>query len=410
MAERTSRLRFAGALARSALTLARQGRLVQYLRALRGTYALTQVNLFLSLREVKGKARLRRLARKALWNRVYNDVDFERLPWGPFRWKGQEHLERALARGKGVLLCTQHVGPYRRLFFELVRRGLRVNVVMAAQVARSVEAQLRARVEDAELSGRLSILNAEQPGSVRDILAALARNEVVLVYLDGNTGVEGPGGSGRALANTVEVDFFGRRVAVRRGVCQISQASQAPLLPLFAWWERGHRPTVEFLAPLFPEQGESPEDFSRERMQRLFQLAEEAIRGRPEQFEEWSRVHRWRVRAAGEARSSSGLPSLELTKGQGEEARRYWLPPERFLLLSAGEGPVLVERVHGRILPVGPPLRDVVHVLGRREATVREVLERLGRRHSRSELIGALARLQRWELLEESNVRGGHAV
>jgi hypothetical protein len=242
------------------------------------------------------------------------------------------------------------------------------------------------------------------------------------VYLDGNTGVDGPGGSGRAFANSVEVDFFGRRIAVRRGVCQISLASQAPLLPLFAWWERGRKPAVEFLAPIVPEQHQSIQDFSLQGMQRLFQLAEQAIAGRPEQFEEWSRVHRWRVQGTRAALSSPGL--LPPAQGKGEEARRYRLATERFLLLPAGEGPVLVEWVHGHILPAGPLLCDLLRVLGRRDASLQEVVERLGRRHSRAQLVGALTRLQQLELVEEvpararavnpvapvSNTRGEHAT
>jgi lauroyl/myristoyl acyltransferase len=328
-----------------------------------------------------------------VWNRLYNDLDFTSLDWEPFEARGLEHLEAARSAGRGALVCTQHVGAYRRVFDELVRRGFRVNLLVAAHVARSMEAQFRRRRPDPEWCARLAILDAQRPDSVRAMLAALSRNEVVLVYLDGNTGVDGPGGG--AQANTVTVPFFGRPVAVRRGVAQISHASGAPIVPLFASWDAGRRPSFRCLAPLWPDRAAPVAPFCERRMAELFALAEAAIRERPEQFEEWPSVRRWRVGVA-DADPDVGEPA-SVPAGDGPVR----VDPRRARVLEVDGQAVLADGVHGRALKAEPGLADVVAALGR-PRTVRELRARLRRAPGEGEVARAVARLAALGLLEDA--------
>ena len=404
MTELMRMLRLAGALFSGFRELMRGGRLRDYVRRLRTTYEMAQLNLYLCLPELRSGTRLRRTARRVVWNRLYNDVDFTGLDWEPFDASGIEHLHAALRARKGALVCTQHLGPYRRVFDELVRQGFPVSLLVAGHVARSIESQFRRRRRD-DLAGRLRLLNAHQPGAGRDILAALARNEVVLVYLDGNTGVEGPGATERGAANTVVVPFFGRPVAVRRGVCQISYASGAAIVPLFARWGESGRPALECRAPLWPDRSLTMARFCEDGMRRLFAQCEAAIRERPEEFEEWPSVRRWR--AAGPAGAEPAAPALVpaglverlLPAGPSAHARLR-VDPQRARVLAVGGQHVLADGVHGRAWKAEPWLGEMVELLGR-PVTVRELHRRLGRKYPGTALAHTAARLSLLGLLEE---------
>ncbi len=392
----------AWALVRSTAGLARRGKLLAYLRQLKGSHTAVAVNLFISLKPIPDTRRLRQLAWRAIWCRLYNDVEFEELPWTRFRVSGLYHLERSLTGGRGAIVCTQHLGPYRRVFYELIHRGFRVNLLVDARVSGALshlQSRIRRWSSDASqaLEQRFTLLNAERPGAVRQIFDALERNEVVLIYLDGNTGVGGPGSSSSIHANNVEVNFFGQQISVRRGVCQISYLKGAPLVPLFARWEAGLRAVMEFQQPIIPCREMSLDDFCVEGMQRLFRLAEEAIRARPQQFEEWVHLHRWRLQPA----TDSPIPdaaSLAEVRQQiedpcGKRARRFRLDSKRVLVMPMGESEILADAMNGRFIKPGPLMGEVVRELVR-EIALDKLLGKLEPHYPRPEILEAMAQLK----------------
>src|SRR5690349_5788694 len=118
---RTSKTMATGvALARSLQRITLAGRARSYLREMKGTYTCAYMNLCLSLREPQQRLRIKQISRHNIWERLYNDLDFEALGWGPFDVVNLEALQQALQKGHGALLATQHVGPYRRIFYELI--------------------------------------------------------------------------------------------------------------------------------------------------------------------------------------------------------------------------------------------------------------------------------------------------
>ncbi len=406
MNKRTTYLQIAKAMAQAAFDLARRGQVSSYLRRLDNSQTVILLNLFISLNQREDQ---RRLAWRVAWQRMYNDIDFERLPWTRFRVSGLEHLERSLEAGRGAIVCTQHLGPYRRIFYELIQRGFRIHMLVNDRVSQATSLfqarQRRWNPDQAEaLEERMTLLNAEQPGAVRQIFDALEKNEVLLVYLDGNTGVGGPGAGTGVHANNVKVEFFGQSILVRRGTCQIAYHKGAPLVPLFARWEPGRRAVMEFRQPILLDRQMPVDEFCQAGMQRLFGLAEEAIRERPEQFEEWVHLHRWRSQPAADSMPDAGdLAALrdQLEGATGDRDRRFRIDSKRALMLPMGEDEILADARHGRFLKLGRLMREVARGLAR-EVSLSRLLGKLEGRYPRSEILDAVAQLMAWELLVES--------
>jgi KDO2-lipid IV(A) lauroyltransferase len=139
------------------------------------------------------------------------------------RWSidGLEHLEAALALGKGVVLVTTHFGYGRLAPLILEQRGYTLLLLgqpdKQRRLNRTKVARWAARFFTSKRSRDLpSALN------LRPLLAALARNEIVLTAFDG------------AWSSTVVgTDILGQRMAFMGGIFSVAKASGAALLPAF---------------------------------------------------------------------------------------------------------------------------------------------------------------------------------
>jgi lauroyl/myristoyl acyltransferase len=207
------------------------------------------------------------------WFRLFSceAVDVKRLRHGarPLRRlveiRGREHLEAALAAGKGAILCTGHFGSCSSGFSVLHESGFPVTVIARrwwnyeARVS-SAERWFWDRVYARPLFRHRQRPNIEPwPGRVG--VAALAAtalraNEVVAIAIDAP-----PLDSDQARA--VEVPFLGRQARLLPGAVTLAQVTGAPLLMGFLHRAADYRHQVlEIVAPV-PVEGETATAFER---------------------------------------------------------------------------------------------------------------------------------------------------
>jgi len=133
--------------------------------------------------------------------------------------EGEEHLQRALAAGKGVIALSAHLGNFPMIGARLAATGYSFSVVVKhpgdrrfARLINDYRAQL----------GIKTISAKPRSEAVRGILKALRGNGIVLVIAD------------EFKSEGIEVDFFGRRSPVPRGPATIALRTGAATLPMFA--------------------------------------------------------------------------------------------------------------------------------------------------------------------------------
>ncbi|MGH9662315.1 MAG: lysophospholipid acyltransferase family protein [Bryobacteraceae bacterium] len=196
---------------------------------------------------------------------------------GWIRYEGYEHFERALARGKGVLFATAHLGNWELSAFAHAWMSAPMHIVVRPLDNPRLNAFAAAR---RALSGNRLI---EKQDYARAILAALDRNEAVGVLLDQNA----------SLDTGVFVDFFGIRACASAGFARIAAHSGAAVIPGFALWSgQERRYVLRFYAPI-----EMTGDVARD-TQAIHAHLEGVIREHPGQ---WLWIHRrWKTRPPGE--------------------------------------------------------------------------------------------------------------
>jgi len=210
------------------------------------------IEVALSARVVGAQPALRRAASplcdtaESLARRVFSNfgayiADYFLLPWITRRsihhWvaahEGTEHLDAALARGRGVLLMTCHLGLWELGGIYLRFGGYDVNVVGLVDTAHSGITEFRDWMRTRHGIG---VINRDGVHlAALTIRQLLSENKIIALLGDRLVGEKG-----------LEVDFMGRRVAFPVGPFRLARATGATVLPCFVIREgRGYRAIIE---------------------------------------------------------------------------------------------------------------------------------------------------------------------
>jgi lauroyl/myristoyl acyltransferase len=178
--------------------------------------------------------------------------------------RGREHLEAALAGGKGAILCGAHFGSYDSSYSLLHASGFPVTCIGRWQykyTARLSSAERRFWDLVYRRFRRYRQRPNIEPWPGRFEVAALAAaalraNEVVTIAIDAP-----PLDSDRARA--VEVPFLGRSVKLLPGVVTLARLTGAPVLTCFLYRSADYRHQVLEISAPVPMDGDVTTAFGR---------------------------------------------------------------------------------------------------------------------------------------------------
>jgi Kdo2-lipid IVA lauroyltransferase/acyltransferase len=193
------------------------------------------------------------------------------------RYDGLENFQNALARGRGVLVATAHLGNWELSAFAHAWMTAPMHIV----VRPLDNPRLDALVERYRaLSGNHII---EKKDAARGILKALKSGDAVGILIDQNT----------TLDQGVFIDFFGKKACAGTAFVKLAHHSGAAVVPGFALWSQQERRYILRFYPEISMSGDVAED-----IQRIHSQLESVIRQYPDQ---WLWIHRrWKTRPPGE--------------------------------------------------------------------------------------------------------------
>ena len=179
--------------------------------------------------------------------------------------RGREHLDAALAGGKGAILCSAHLGSYNSAFslihasgFPLTSTGRSFSSQMPGMS--SAERRLLQFAYIRRLQRHRQRPGIEfQPGRVQvaaQIAVALRANEVVTFSSDAPP-LEAD------LTRALEVTFLGRQARLLPGVVTLARLTGAPVLMVFMHRLADYRHQVLDISPPVPAEGDTATAFGR---------------------------------------------------------------------------------------------------------------------------------------------------
>jgi KDO2-lipid IV(A) lauroyltransferase len=150
-------------------------------------------------------------AELALWPRLAADLDYVRI-------EGREHLDAALATGRGCLAITGHTGNWELLAARVAGLGFPVTVI-----ARRVnDPRFDALITRFRGGAGMEIVLRDDPKFLAVVRDALARNRIVALLIDQDSGGGG-----------VFVPFFGRPAHTPPGAAILALRTRAPVVSVF---------------------------------------------------------------------------------------------------------------------------------------------------------------------------------
>jgi len=229
-----------------------------------------------------------RIGAKVFENIAVVIFDFFRIPWLDdeslkrlVEFEGVEHFNRAIKKGRGVILLTAHFGNWE-MMAAAVGRFLHPVDIVARELDSPVVGELVNWVRTRGGNGIISKARA-----MRKLLKSLSGNGVVGILLDQNV----------QLSDAVFVDFFGTLAATNKGPARLASATGAAVVPIFNVREGGRYRVMLGEEITMAETGDKERD-TEVNTARCTKAIEEAVRAYPDQ---WFWVHRrWKTRPPGE--------------------------------------------------------------------------------------------------------------
>ena len=123
---------------------------------------------------------------------------------------GREHLENAVARRRGVILASSHIGNWELAAVVVAHWGYTLHAVAGVQLSRWLTPAVR------ETKSELAIHTVSYEDGLRKLLRALEHNDLVALMVDGDLYQHG-----------VSVELFGRETRWPSGPATLAQRTGA---------------------------------------------------------------------------------------------------------------------------------------------------------------------------------------
>ena len=223
-----------------------------------------------------GRKKLRSTVRKMFLYSARNYLDTLRLPYlkpqevlDRIKHKeGLEHLDAALAQGKGAILFTAHFGPFEYVaqWFVFNNYGLTIPVEHLED-ERMLELVLKLR------SGQgVQFVPLGGSAAVRAMISTLRKNQLVVIPVD------------RAIqGESVVKDFFGAPARLSLGPVALAIRTGAALIGAFGWYMPDNSMGGQ-VVPVSLALSEDERKDSDKLMDKVVETLEANISARPEQW------------------------------------------------------------------------------------------------------------------------------
>lgn len=241
-------------------------------------YKPGRINIQANLRRVLGPqvspAEINRRTRSTFNYILYNYFDLFRLPALEqlvvaqlVTVSGWEHVEAALAKGRGLVMVSAHLGNIEVVLYAILLRGLAITI----PVERLEPPELFEYICRLRMSHGLKLIPID--GSLLDLMRTLKKR-----------GVAGLAGDRDITRTGQKVNFFGQPAQLPDGHVRLALKTGAPLVVGFSRRNPDHTYQAYFLPAFSPPQGASEEEQIAAGIRFVVAEMEKAIIQNPEQW------------------------------------------------------------------------------------------------------------------------------
>lgn len=197
--------------------------------------------------------------------------------------EGKEHLDLALAKGKGVIALGAHLGNFFLVGTRLATEGYATWIL----INQPRNPRFAKFMDDYRLKVRQKTIHARpRRKALRELHQVLRANELAVVIADEYR-----------TNNGVHVPFFGRTVLARRGPATLALRTHAAVVPVYLVHDKNHGLKMIVEPELDLIRTDKDKTAIRENTIRMTQWLERTVRAYPEQWN-WMNI-RWQEAGEG---------------------------------------------------------------------------------------------------------------
>lgn len=190
-----------------------------------------------------------------------------------FEIHNREIIDQQLAKGKGALLMTLHLGAIDFALVGFSGFGYKVNATLKRIKNEAIDKFVN------DMREKNSIKFIADRRNPFDIFRALKNNETLIFVMDQHMGA--PHG--------IPVEFFGKRAWTAAGLAAFSMKTQSPVIPIYNFRRSDGKIAIGVLKPIeLDVTGDREQDIKR-MTQKYNDVIEKIVKEHPEQ---WLWVHR----------------------------------------------------------------------------------------------------------------------
>ncbi|MGN6435853.1 MAG: LpxL/LpxP family acyltransferase [Agriterribacter sp.] len=273
----------------------------------------------------------------------YNDLDhcivYENLTG--------EHLKLLK---NGAIISTFHTGSYRAVNVFLIKQKIPFVLIVNDKMFKEQYSQLieifTKQNNNKYDPKEFSIINAEAPGGLMQMLRELRNGRTLVIYADGNTG---SGSNNAANKNCHSLPFLGKHIYARTGIAFLALATGRPILPVLSYRKTINDIRLKFFDPLHTGstvKGADKKILSTRITHHLFDLLASIVQLYPEQWESWFYLHNMANIVFPNVRKYEESPNRMSRKGE------LRFNEEDFGIFNAGDNHYLFNKAQYTAYPI----------------------------------------------------------
>ena len=340
---------------------------------------------------------------KRVATHLQNKIEHPNKAWSSFfkfyklfPLQHKQRLDRALEKKNGALVCCFHLGQYRLLPDMLSSMGYKVKMLVDQKVYdeqfKEIQEIRNGKTDYLTAYNQMEFLIAEDPNIATKILSSLKNNEIVLFYLDGNTG------SGTQTQKAEIQPFFHQKLYTRKGAIFLAIMNGSPIIPFVSLWKSTTTASMEFYDEWVYDSAKKFPHYAAEITQNLYQFFLKFIEKEPWQWDQWVDCHRFWVPVTNTASDFS-----EEDFKQEVEQVAYYLDTEEdkkielnhfscgYFLLR--KGLVLVDINSGKLFHGNPFFQTLLPIIDEKPKQLKEI-KHLFKEYTNTDIAEHIARLK----------------
>ena len=217
----------------------------------------------------------------------------------PVTLHGWEHMENAIARGRGVVLASIHMGNMDMSIQIIRARGVKVTILAEVEEPE----QLFKKTSQLRSYNGVSILPVTYSG-IKVAMKRLQKGELVAIACD------------RAIQGSGQYrPFFGEDALLPIGGVEMAYRTGAAILPAFTFREKASRFSMHFEAPIILDREARRAECIDLGLARIVALMEEYISRSPDQWMVFEPI--WRKETSAPMKTASLTSGRRATNGVG---------------------------------------------------------------------------------------------